>query len=100
MREKKAFINKLFRESSRDYKVFFGDNTYVSIGLSEEAIESTIKRTMLAACIPQHLVYAYKKTGIIVNEDGYRNMSREDRAEYDRAIDEYFEMEKKQKSTQ
>jgi hypothetical protein len=39
------------------------------------------------------LVYAYQRTGFIVNEIGYKNMSPDDRAEYDAAIDEYFAME-------
>jgi hypothetical protein len=38
-------------------------------------------------------VYAYQKTGFIVDEAGYKNMSPEDRAEYDAAIDEYFAIE-------
>jgi hypothetical protein len=42
---------------------------------------------MLAAGTPLHFVYAYQKTGFIVDEAGYKNMSPEDRAEYDAAID-------------
>ncbi|WP_192244499.1 hypothetical protein [Mesorhizobium silamurunense] len=99
-KRRKAFIKKFGREQSRDYQVFFVDNSDVPIQLSEEEIKSTIKKAMLVAGTPKHFVYAYEKTGFMVNEDGYRNMNREDRAEYDRAIEEYFEMEKKQKLTQ
>jgi hypothetical protein len=48
---------------------------------------------MLAAGTPPQLVYAYQKTGFLVNETGYKNMSSEDKAEYDAAINEYFAME-------
>ena len=51
---------------------------------------------MLAAGTPAHIVYAYQKTGFIVNETGYKNMLPEDRAEFDAAIDEYFAMENAQ----
>ena len=53
---------------------------------------------MLAAGTPPQFVYAYQKTGFLVNETGYKNMSSEDRAEYDAAIDQYFAMEDRQKN--
>ncbi|AZO24854.1 MAG: hypothetical protein E5W38_03210 [Mesorhizobium sp.] len=99
-KRQKAFIKNFGRELSRDYKVLFVDNSDVPIQMSEEEMKSAIKKVMLAAGTPQHFIYAYEKTGFMVTENGYRNMSREDRAEYDHAIDEYFEMEKKQKFTQ
>ena len=44
-----------------------------------------------AAGIPPHLIYAYEKTGLLVEgEHGYNALAPEDRAEYDAAIDEYF----------
>ncbi len=46
---------------------------------------------MRTAGIPPHLMHAYERTGFLVLEEkGYKNMSPEDRAEYDNAIDEYF----------
>ena len=56
-------------------------------------LEDETLKAMLAAGTPPHFVYAYQKTGFIVDEAGYKSMSPEDRAEYDAAIDEYFAIE-------
>jgi hypothetical protein len=45
---------------------------------------------MRTAGIPPHLIYAYERTGLLLMEDGYKNLSTKDKAEYDAAIDEYF----------
>jgi hypothetical protein len=45
---------------------------------------------MRAAGIPPHLIYAYERTGLLLMEESYKNLSPEDKAEYDAAIDEYF----------
>jgi len=36
------------------------------------------------------IIYAYERTGFLLNEQGYKNLSPGDRAEYDAAIDEFF----------
>jgi len=51
---------------------------------------------MRAAGTPSHIFYAYEKTGLMVNEHGYKNMTPEDRAEYDAAIREYLDLEEEQ----
>ena len=52
-----------------------------------------IKRDMIAlmrsAGISPELIYAYERTGFLLNEAGYKNLSADDRAEYDAAIAEY-----------
>lgn len=52
-----------------------------------------IKQEMLAALraasIPPQLIYAYERTGFLLLEEGYKNLSPEDKAEYDAAIAEY-----------
>jgi hypothetical protein len=42
-----------------------------------------------AASIPPQLIYAYERTGFLLLEEGYKNLSPEDKAEYDAAIAEY-----------
>jgi ABC-type transporter MlaC component len=53
-----------------------------------------IKQEMLAAMraagIPPQFIHAYERTGFLLLEEGYKNLSPEDKAEYDDAIDEYF----------
>ncbi|WP_428667622.1 hypothetical protein [Reyranella sp.] len=52
-----------------------------------------IKRDMVALMrsvgISPELIYAYERTGFLLDEAGYKNLSADDRAEYDAAIDEY-----------
>jgi hypothetical protein len=53
-----------------------------------------IKQDMLAAMrvagIPPQFIYAYERTGFLLLEEGYKNLSPGDKAEYDAVIDEYF----------
>jgi hypothetical protein len=43
---------------------------------------------MRQAGLPPQLIYAYERTGFLVNKEGYDAMRPEDRKEYDAAIDE------------
>jgi hypothetical protein len=45
---------------------------------------------MRVAGIPPQFIYAYERTGFLLLEEGYKNLSPEDKTEYDAAIDEYF----------
>jgi hypothetical protein len=53
-------------------------------------IKQEILAAMRAASIPPQLIYAYERTGFLLLEEGYKNLAREDKAEYDAAIAEYF----------
>ena len=44
---------------------------------------------MRPASRPQ-LIYAYERTGFLLLEEGYKNLSPKDKAEYDAAVAEYF----------
>ena len=44
---------------------------------------------MRSAGIRPEIIYAYEHTGFILDEAGYKNLSPEDKAEYDAAINEY-----------
>jgi hypothetical protein len=59
-------------------------------------MRSEMLDAMQKAGTPQHLVYAYEKTGLIVNEHGYKNLSPEDRAAYDAALQEYWANEERE----
>ena len=45
---------------------------------------------MRSAGIRPEIIYAYERTGFLLDEAGYKNLSPEDKAEYDAAIDEYL----------
>ena len=63
------------------------------VGRSVSTFRSTatapLKPGEVPVCIPPELMYAYERTGFMLTEDGYKNLSVEDRAEYDAAIAEF-----------
>jgi hypothetical protein len=59
-------------------------------------IKRDVIAAMRAASIPPQLIYAYERTGFLLLEEGYKNLSLEDKAEYDAAIAEYFAKAKEQ----
>jgi hypothetical protein len=96
-KHREAFIKKKFgREPRPDDPVFFDPDYDTPVALSEEKLRAQALKAMQAAGMPLHLVFAYAKTGFLVNERGYKNMSPADRAEYDAAIEEYFMTERGQ----
>lgn len=91
--QRQAFIDKFGREPGPDDPVMFDPDADTPVPMSEEKVRAQMLAAMQAAEIPLHLIYAYAKTGFIVGQEGYRNMSLEDRAAYNAAIKEYFTIE-------
>jgi hypothetical protein len=89
-KQREAFIEKFGREPGPDDPVFFDPDYDTPVALSEKKLRAHALEAMRAAEIPPYLVYAYAKTGFIVNELRYKQMSSADRAEYNAAIEEYF----------
>ena len=52
-------------------------------------IQRDVLAAMRAAGIRPEIVYAYEKTGFLLNEAGYKNLSPSDKKNYDAAIDDY-----------
>lgn len=50
---------------------------------------------MRAAGIRPEIIYAYERTGLLLDDVGYKNLSTKDKAEYDAAIGEYLTTKKK-----
>lgn len=90
--QRKTFIQKFGCKPRPDDPVFFDPDASKPVSLAPTQLEDATLKAMLAAGAPAHLVYAYQRTGFIVNEIGYKNMSPDDRAEYDVAIDEYLRL--------
>jgi hypothetical protein len=95
-KQREAFIEKFGREPGPDDPVIFDPDYDTPVPLSEEKLRAHTLEAMRAAGIPLHLIFAYAKTGFMVNEQGYKRMRPEDRAEYEAAIEEYFAMEESQ----
>jgi len=96
--QRKKFIKKFGREPGPNDPVFFDPKASTPLSFAPKQLADATLKAMLAAGTPPQFVYAYQKTGFLVNETGYKNMSPEDRAEYDAAIDQYFAMENRQEN--
>jgi len=90
-----AFREKFGREPGPDDPIFFDPkaDTPQPFRLEKFLEEST--EAMVAAGIRPEIIYAHRKTGgLIVTEENQEKLSAEDIAEWEAAIDEYFEKTK------
>lgn len=53
-------------------------------------VKEDVVAAMRTAGVRPEIIYAYERTGFLLNETGYRSLSAADKAEYDAAIDEYL----------
>jgi hypothetical protein len=75
--QRKAFREKFGREMQKHDPIFFDPDADEPRPIPvEEAWRAEILRAMKASGFAPQLVYAYEKTGFIVNEPGYDKMRR------------------------
>ena len=94
-------LSEHFEQLCKDFKNIFGHEppanmTFAEIAEkignpfpSQEEMTDGIAQTMQSAGIPGQIIYAYKKTGLIVTETNQHMISESDLAEWNQAIDEY-----------
>lgn len=92
-KQRDSFIAKFGREPTDNDPVFFDEHADTPTPIDGKSVENSVLAGLIQAGIPAHIVYAYRKTGLIVNEAGYKNLSSADRRDYNAAIDEYFARE-------
>jgi hypothetical protein len=94
-RQLELFRMKFGRDPVGDDPLFFDVDAPGSdpVPIAENQINNEMRKAFAATSLPPEFVYAWEKTGILVGEEGYRQMRPEDRAQYDAAIKEYFRLE-------
>jgi hypothetical protein len=95
----KAFIAKFGRAPGPNDPIFFDPDSDVPRPYPEEKLKAEMLAAMRDAGIPPQFIYAYERTGVFVNENGYKSLSPADRREYNASIDEYFRLEKEAKKS-
>jgi hypothetical protein len=60
------------------------------VKIKSKKVKTDMLAAMRAAGIPPQFIYAYERTGFLLLEEGYKNLSPEDKAEYDASIAEYY----------
>jgi hypothetical protein len=90
-RQQQAFREKFGREPGPRDPLFFDPDadTPQPFSLARSLEEST--QAMRMAGIRPEVIYAHRKTGLIVTADNRDKLSKEAVAEWETAIDEYFD---------
>src|SRR5258708_27243575 len=65
-----------------------------AIAFELDPLQMEILEVMYQARIPEELVYAYLRTGLLVTEENYYYIAPEDRRAWQRAINEYDRLHK------
>jgi len=90
-----AFREKFGREPGPDDPIFFDPKADAPQPFRLEKFLEESTEAMVAAGIRPEIIYAHRKTGgLIVTEENQEKLSAEDIAEWEAAIDEYFEKTK------
>jgi len=91
--QQQAFIDKFGREPEENEPIFFDPDCDEPTPLSEQKIEDEMVDMLRETGMRPQFIYAYKKTGFLLTAENESLVSEQDVAEWDAAIDEYFEME-------
>jgi hypothetical protein len=92
-KQRKAFRRKFGRDWQPDDPVFFDPDQDQPAFMSEEKVAADVLNAMRRAGTPPQIVYAYRKTGLLISEVSRDTASPEALAEWDAAITEYFRLE-------
>jgi hypothetical protein len=84
-----ALQDQFGRDAGPEDQVFFDALSTIPDQLEVDWLQIEFVRLMRKARIPAELIYAYLRTGLIVTEERYEHLSREDRYAWDSAIVEY-----------
>ncbi|WP_334147862.1 hypothetical protein [Hyphomicrobium sp.] len=96
---RKQFIKRFGREPREGDPLLWDEDAPGDepVPMTEEKLRRQMLDNMAKAGTPGHLIYAFEKTGLIVDDAGYRRLSADDRAAWDNAMAEYEAMEKAQR---
>jgi hypothetical protein len=96
-RRLQEFREKFGREPGPEDPIFFDSSSTspdpVPMNLSE--FETQVAEAMRKANVAPQIIYAFKKTGLIVTEASRLTIPADRRAEWEAAIDDYFRLEYK-----
>jgi hypothetical protein len=94
-RQLDAFREKFGREPEDGEAIFFDPDEDQPVPLSAHKLKAQVLEAMRKAGTPPEIVYAYKRTGLLLTEDS--PAPAEVRQEWDAAITEYFAIEEASK---
>jgi hypothetical protein len=93
--QRKDFIAKFGREPGPNDPLLFDPDSDIPTPIDEERMTREMVAAMAEAGTPGHLIHAYVKTGLILDDEGYRNATPAVRVQWDAAVAEYEELQKR-----
>ncbi len=87
--QRQAFIAKFGREPGPGDPVIFDPDQDTPQRLPESKLTAGMVVTMIRAKIPEHLIYAYIRTGLMLTAAQLKKASTKDRTDWEQAMREY-----------
>ena len=69
------------------------------VPLTEERFKQDLMVAMFEAGTPGHLIYAWEKAGLILDDEGYKLADADTQIEWDDTVREFFAMTRQQRRT-
>jgi hypothetical protein len=88
----RLFREKFGRDMAPTDPIFFDPDADEPKPLDTDADVDRIVKAMADAGIRPELIYAYRKTGLLVSDENYGKLSPEDRDDWHAAIEEYHQL--------
>lgn len=88
------FRKKFGREPGPGDPLFFDPDADQPRRLQVEPFEADMARRLKEAGVRPEIIYAFEKTGRVVTETNIKNLSKAEIAEWEAAVDEYFDKER------
>lgn len=98
-KQRKAFKKKFGRDPQGGDPVFFDPDADTPIPLTREKVEGEVLSAMKTAGLPADVIYAFRKTGMLVMESRLDEYDPVDLASWNAAIEEYRRLEAEQAKT-
>lgn len=90
---RQRFVQKFGREPGPGDPIVFDEDADTPQPADPKKLELEMLAAMLAAGTPAHLIFAFRKTGLIVTKGSYRRLSRRNKRAWDAAMAEWAELQ-------
>ena len=87
------FREKFGREPGPNDPLFFNPEALKPEPFRIDEFQEETEKAMVLAGIRPEIIYAFRKTGLVVTEDNYGKLPKSAQVEWTLAMEEYFEME-------
>lgn len=92
---KQLFREKFGRDPGPDDPLLFDPDADTPQEMSKDKLGQVLAEIAAAAGLAPHFIYAMRRTGLIVTKRNERTIPKEKLDEWNRAIDEYLQLERK-----